>query len=157
MNGLDLTPWIERESTVDMVIAVFSIFLCLFVFIMFIAARRLNYGTNVTVATTISLTALVAAGLCGIGFVAAVIYQGVEFSGGKLSAYVADSYGLATHDCNLPGDAHDGVYECRMSVNDPNMRSYDTACKTEVTLKVIIRDDRAYMYDENGKLMEVKQ
>lgn len=35
----------------------------------------------------------------------------------------------------------------------------DMTVKTKVThnLNFIIRDDRAYLYDENGDLMEVKQ
>lgn len=154
MNGLDLTPWIERVSMVDRVIAVFVIFSYLFLFIGLILLNHIN---NVTVATATSLTSLVVAVLCCIGFVVTVIYRGVEFSDGKLSAYVANSYGLATHNCNLPGDAHDGVYECHCLVDDPDMSTYNSARRTETTMKVIIRDNRAYLYDENGKLMEVKQ
>ena len=70
---------------------------------------------------------------------------------------MADGYGLAELDCTLPDDYLEGMADFTTCTAVP--KDTDMTVKTKVTrnLDFIIRDSRAYLYDKNGNLMEVKQ
>lgn len=80
-----------------------------------------------------------------------------ELSETQFNRYVADGYGLAELDCTLPDDYLEGMDDFTTCTAVPE--NADMMVKTKVTrnLNFIILDSRAYLYDENGKLMEVKQ
>ena len=85
------------------------------------------------------------------------IYHRTELSETQFNRYVADGYGLAELDCTLPDDYLEGMNDFTTCTAVPE--NADMMVKTKVTrnLNFIILDSRAYLYDENGKLMEVKQ
>ena len=157
MNGLDLTSWIEKASTVEMiqtvcvVAALISGGLCFFVFVTSFCSEpsKLN-----RIFFAFSLAVFCLSLICGTP---TGIYYRTELSEIQFNRYVADGYGLAELDCTLPDDYLEGMDDfttCTAISKDADM-----TVKTKVThnLNFIIRDDRAYLYDENGDLMEVKQ
>ena len=157
MNGLDLTSWIEKASTVGMiqtvcaVAALISGGLCFFVFVT-------SFGSEPSKLKRISFAfSLAVFGLSLICGTATGIYQRTELSETQFNRYVADGYGLAELDCTLPDDYLEGMDDFTTCTAVPE--NADMMVKTKVTrnLNFIILDSRAYLYDENGKLMEVKQ
>ena len=98
-----------------------------------------------------------------IGFVfgmlfLALIVTGIQSDSVKLTETIAQGYGVNNLACEwdegfIPDD---GTYLCTTPNRDVDMTRYaDT--DTTVTLNCIIRDNRAYLYDKNGNLMEVNQ
>ena len=157
MNGLDLTSWIEKASTVGMiqtvcaVAALISGGLCFFVFVT-------SFGSEPSKLKRISFAfSLAVFGLSLICGTATGIYQRTELSETQFNRYVADGYGLAELDCTLPDDYLEGMDDFTTCTAVPE--NADMMVKTKVTrnLNFIILDSRAYLYDKNGNLMEVKQ
>ena len=157
MNGLDLTSWIEKASTVGMiqtvcaVAALISGGLCVFVFVT-------SFGSEPSKLKRISFAfSLAVFGLSLICGTPTGIYHRTELSETQFNRYVADGYGLAELDCTLPDDYLEGMNDFTTCTAVPE--NADMMVKTKVTrnLNFIILDSRAYLYDENGKLMEVKQ
>ena len=157
MNGLDLTSWIEKASTVGMiqtvcaVAALISGGLCFFVFVTSFGSEpdKLN-----RIFFAFSLAVFGLSLICGKP---TGIYHRTELSETQFNRYVADGYGLAELDCTLPDDYLEGMDDFTTCTAVPE--NADMMVKTKVTrnLNFIILDSRAYLYDENGKLMEVKQ
>ena len=157
MNGLDLTTWIEKASTVGMiqtvcaVAALISGGLCFFVFVT-------SFGSEPSKLNRIFFAfSLAVFGLSLICGTPTGIYHRTELSETQFNRYVADGYGLAELDCTLPDDYLEGMDDFTTCTAVPE--NADMMVKTKVTrnLNFIILDSRAYLYDENGKLMEVKQ
>lgn len=157
MNGLDLTSWIEKASTVGMiqtvcaVAALISGGLCFFVFVT-------SFGSEPSKLKRISFAfSLAVFGLSLICGTPTGIYYGTELSETQFNRYVADGYGLAELDCTLPDDYLEGMDDFTTCTAVPE--NADMMVKTKVTrnLNFIILDSRAYLYDENGKLMQVNQ
>ena len=157
MNGLDLTSWIEKASTVGMiqtvcaVAALISGGLCFFVFVT-------SFGSEPSKLKRISFAfSLAVFGLSLICGTPTGIYHRTELAETQFNRYVADGYGLAELDCTLPDDYLEGMDDFTTCTAVPE--NADMMVKTKVTrnLNFIILDSRAYLYDENGKLMEVKQ
>lgn len=157
MNGLDLTPWIEKASTtgtiltVCTVVAVISGALCSYLVLISLGSES---SMLKRIVFAFSLAVFVLSLICGIptGF-----YRKTELSETQFNRYVADGYGLAELDCTLSDDYLEGMdvfTTCTAIAKDADM-----TVKTKVirNLNFIIRDSRAYLYDENGQLMEVKQ
>ena len=157
MNGLDLTSWLEKASTVGMiqtvcaVAALISGGLCFFVFVTSFGSepsklKRISFAFSLAV-FGLSLS-------CGTP---TGIYHRTELSETQFNRYVADGYGLAELDCTLPDDYLEGMDDFTTCTAVPE--NADMMVKTKVTrnLNFIILASRAYLYDETGKLMEVKQ
>lgn len=156
MDGLDLTPWIEYKSSLDTPACIFGAIFAIGAVWTLLATILGNRESRVCkkLGWGMLCTGMFIAIMSFIGLMVSVTYGYVERSGNRLGDYVADAYGVSDYDCNL--DKWNGVYECRRPVDDPDMSTYDSARRTETTLKVIIRDNRAYMYDENGNLMKLE-
>ena len=109
MNGLDLTSWIEKASTVEMiqtvcvVAALISGGLCFFVFVT-------SFGSEPSKLKRISFAfSLAVFGLSLICGTPTGIYHRTELSKTQFNRYVADGYGLAELDCTLPDDYLEGM------------------------------------------------
>ena len=70
--------------------------------------------------------------------------------------YIAQHYGVSDLYCNEDWESDDERYDCSTTITNPDMDTLSTSEPTR-ELTLIIRDDRAYLYDENGKLMQVNQ
>lgn len=80
----------------------------------------------------------------------------------SLESYIGDGYAVDL-GCygglpivsELP-ESHDGQkYDCRITFRNPDMTHLDNMDEQDATL--LLRDDRAYLYDKDGNLMEVKE
>lgn len=157
MNGLDLTSWIEKASTVGMIqtvcvaVALISGGLCFFVFVTSFGSEpsKLN-----RICFAFSLAVFCLSLICGTP---TGIYYRTELSEIQFNRYVADGYGLAELDCTLPADYLEGMDDFTTCIAVPENADMTVKAKVTRNLNFIIRDDRAYLYDESGKLMEVKQ
>ena len=155
MDGLDLTGWVGRASTAETVqLAGLALFVAagIALLISFLAHECSEMrGARVAIVVSCIVCAL---GLI-IGALATISLHDM-LSDGRFTAYLADAYGLTTLDCTLPDGYLDGMTDfttctghaenADMTVKADAVRHYD----------LIVRDDRAYLYDENGDLMEVK-
>ena len=138
-------------QTVCAVAALISGGLCFFVFVT-------SFGSEPSKLKRISFAfSLAVFGLSLICGTPTGIYHRTELSETQFNRYVADWYGLAELDCTLPDDYLEGMDDFTTCTAVPE--NADMMVKTKVThnLNFIILDSRAYLYDENGKLMEVKQ
>lgn len=98
-----------------------------------------------------------------IGFIfglllVALIVTGIQSDSVKMTETIAQGYGVDNLACEWDKDfiPDDGTYSCTIPNRDVDMTRYaDT--DTALMLDCIIRDNRAYLYDENGNLMKVEQ
>lgn len=167
MNGLDLTPWFEESGGVygswqaveSMVAIVFfiSIFAIPVAFV-------ITIGSSVLAGSTDNYYAKRGMRWLGILLASIIVFIGsntlmntlVDNEPESRFDYIAQHYGVSDLDCDEDWESDDERYDCSTTITDPDMDTLSTASPTR-ELSLIIRDDRAYLYDENGKLMEVKQ
>lgn len=97
-----------------------------------------------------------------IGFIfglllVALIVTGIQSDSVKVTETIAQGYGVSDLACEWDKDfiPDDGTYSCTIPNRDVDMTRY-TDTDTTVTLDCIIRDKHAYLYDEDGNLMETK-
>ena len=80
----------------------------------------------------------------------------------SLESYIGDGYAvdLGCHGglpivSELPESRDGQRYDCNITFRDPDMTRLDNMDEQSATL--LLRDNRAYLYDENGNLMEVER
>ena len=86
------------------------------------------------------------------------VYHEANLSDADFAGYVADGYGLSSLDCgDLPDDylKKQPVYEECVAYGHSDDMSTIADARRHVNL--IIRDNRADLYDKNDNLMEVEQ
>lgn len=159
MDGLDLTPWIERVPDWWTIICLLSVVggMATIGFLVGFVATRAEKASE-----------RVAGGVFGAGISCAIlafailiggsIYYEANLSDADFTSYVADGYGLSSLDCgDLPDDylKKQPVYEeCDAYGPSDDM---STIADARQHANLIIRNDRAYLYGEDGNLMEVKK
>lgn len=170
MNGLDLTPWIEETGTA------YSDWesLKLAAVAMVVLSAIVTLASMVKVAASISIAGdrwqesedEAKSGLYWLGvlLVSIIVIIGGIAWGNTLDGdepesrfdYIAQHYGISDLDCDADWESKDERYDCRMTITAPDMDTLSTAEPTR-ELTLIIRDNCAYLYNEDGNLMEVKQ
>ena len=166
MNGLDLTEWFARMSEVDALGTTkswLSGVSCVFgVLVLFCCVFMLNRDFNeqkipgMAIAFTgVFLT--VAAILLTASVYVNHQQHAIDTSVESLVEYVADGYGVDDLSCYLTEDDMKGMDDtaiCTFPNPDTDMtRKSDIFKYADIT----IRDNRAYLYDEDRNLMEVRK
>ena len=156
MNGLDLTPWIERIPDWWTIIPLLSVGGMAIGFLVGFVATRAEKSERVAGGI---LGAGISWGILAFAFlIGGNVYYEANLSDADFAGYVADGYGLSSLDCgDLPDDylKKQPVYEECVAYGHSDDMSTIADARRHVNL--IIRDNRAYLYDKNGNLMEVKQ
>lgn len=156
MDGLDLTGWVGRASTAETVQLVgLGLFVAAGIALLFSFLAH-EYGERRGTGVAIVVSCIVCALGLIIGALATISLHDM-LSDGRFTTYLADAYGLATLDCTLPDGYLNGMSDFAACTGQAE--NADITVKADVVrhYDLIIRNDRAYLYDENGDLLEVQR
>lgn len=167
MNGLDLTPWIEESGGVYGIWQVVEIMVVIVSFISVFAipvAFVITVGSSILAGKTDNYYGKRAMRWLGILLASIIVFLGSNTLMNTLDDndpesrfdYIAQHYGVSDLYCNEDWESDGERYDCSTTITNPDMDTLSTSEPTR-ELTLIIRDDRAYLYDENGKLMQVNQ
>lgn len=157
MNGLDITSWIEQASTANMIRTIgFVMSICAGVFFFIAGGQRvLDRDETRRAVGKCFMASLIVLTLSVVVFLAGA-HMSNSFSDDRFEAYVAHAYGVSSLDCGyMPDDYLDGMSDlktCTVVSMNGGMSTEDDAMDY---LDLIIHDNHAYLYGENGNLMPV--
>ena len=184
MNGLDLTPWIRENDGIHMPAELrnrqelltnvgIGLFVACAVLTVLLVVRISLYKAHEATGRecprcerficfgTVLLAVLFVGG-CVLSRAPIESEYIRERQTESLESYIGDGYAvdLGCHGglpivSELPESRDGQRYDCNITFRDPDMTRLDNMGEQSATL--LLRDNRAYLYDKNGNLMEVER